>query len=118
MQRSIPWLWILLVVLLLLAPGPAGRLLLDLVGGLTITLLLLPVFLAGAGLVAWKLLQSRLRTCPACGFRSLGTDLCPACGAPFEFSDSGISRPDQTLDACDVTIDVVAQPVQEPEQDG
>lgn len=80
MQRPFPGLWVLLLGLLVLAPGPAGRLLLDLLGGLTLTLLLLPLLLAGVGVIAWKVLQSRLRTCPACGLSSLGTEQCPACG--------------------------------------
>ena len=41
MNRSLPWGWIALAAFLLLLPGPAGRLLLDLIGGLTLTLLLL-----------------------------------------------------------------------------
>ena len=80
-QRGFPWLWVLLLGLLLLAPSPAGRLLLDVVGGITLTLFLLPVLLGGAGLLAWTLLQRRLRPCPACGFRSLATEQSEQCPA-------------------------------------
>jgi hypothetical protein len=118
MQRPFPWLWVLLLALLLLAPGPAGRLVLDLLGGITLTLLLLPLLLAGAGLVAWKVLQSRLRTCPACGLSSLGTEVCPACGTSLDGS-AAVTRPSaESIDASDVTIDVVARTVGEPRQDG
>ncbi len=118
MQRQTLWPWILLALLLLLAPGPAGRFLLDLLGGLTLLLLLLPVLFGVAGFVGWQLLRRRLRTCPACGFTSLGSDGCPACGAPFDPSaasplgsgaataasrDPGAA---QGIRASDATIDV------------
>lgn len=82
MNRSLPWFWIVLAGVLLLLPGPAGRLLLDLVGGLTLTLLLLPLLAGGAALIGWQVLRSRLRTCEVCGVASLAADACPACGAP------------------------------------
>ena len=61
MQRSNTWIWLLLLALLLLAPGPAGRFLLDLVGGLTLLFLLLPLLLGAAGFVAWQVLQKMKR---------------------------------------------------------
>lgn len=118
MQRPIPWLWILLALLLLLAPGPAGRFLLDLLGGLTLLLLLLPFLFGVAGLVGWQLLRRRLRTCTVCGFTSVGTEQCPACGTLFDASTespttpsepraASRSRPASTdIRASDATIDV------------
>jgi hypothetical protein len=91
MQRPIPWLWLLLLGLLLLAPGPAGRVLLDLLGGLTALVLLLPLVLGGVGWIAWQVLRRRLRTCPACGFTTLeASPQCPACGASFEASPGAV----------------------------
>jgi hypothetical protein len=105
MTRSVPWFWIALALLLLLAPTPAGRLLLDLIGGLTLTLLLLPLLFGAAGFVAWQVLQRRARTCSACGFRAIGLEQCPACGAPYEVPPGRVEpRPD--LDPSTVTIDV------------
>ena len=118
MQRSIPWLWIILLGLLLL-PTPAGRLLLDLLGGITLVLLLLPLLAGGAALIGWQLLRRRLRTCSACGATSLGTSVCPACGnalnqdqPPTDAAGSGgwPQVPDQ--DAAQVTINVEATPVE------
>jgi hypothetical protein len=118
MQRPILWPWILLALLLLLAPGPAGRFLLDLLGGLTLLLLLLPLLFGVAGFVGWQLLRRRLRTCAVCGFTSLGTDACPACGAPFDPTTVTGSGPDtpaaaprdpwsgREIRASDATIDV------------
>jgi hypothetical protein len=108
MQRPIPWLWILLALVLLLAPGPAGRFLLDLLGGLTLLVLLLPLLFGAAGVVAWQLLRRRLRTCSACGFTSIGSAVCPACGTPFaapSASSSG-SPPSAEIPASEATIDV------------
>lgn len=82
MNRSLVSAWLLIALVLVLLPGPAGRLLLDLLGGLTLLLLLTPLILAGLGLLAWRLLVNRLRTCPQCGVSSLRADpaVCPACG--------------------------------------
>lgn len=82
MNRSLPWGWIALAAFLLLLPGPAGRLLLDLIGGLTLTLLLLPLLAGGAALIGWQVLRSRLQVCSACGISSFDRDVCPACGTP------------------------------------
>lgn len=114
MSMRVSWWWILVLALLLLAPGPAGRLLLDVVGGVTLLLFALPLALGGAGWLAWVLLQRRLRTCPACGFRSLGTEVCPACGTVFPSGDDGSggfpasAAAEPSFDARDVTIDVSA----------
>lgn len=117
-QRSIPWLWIALGALLLLGPGPAGRLLIDVLGGLTLTLLLLPLLLGGAGWVGWQILKRRLRTCQACGFSSMGGEVCPACGTPYGVADSGESglgaAGAMEIDAREVIIDVTATDVSQP----
>ena len=116
MQSRLSWWWILLAVLLL-APSPAGRLLLDVMGGLTLLVVLLPVLLGGVGWLGWVLLQRRLKTCPACGFRSLGGEVCPACGTLWveeigtASSPPAPSRAEPSFDARDVTIDIQAQDV-------
>lgn len=107
MQRRLPWFWIVLAALLLLAPTPAGRLLLDVLGGITLTLLLLPVLLGVAGWVAWQLLQRRVRTCQVCGTPSMGLEQCPACGALFPGEPgAGAQAAAPEIDARNVTIDV------------
>lgn len=115
MSRSFPWPWILLAAGLLLLPGPAGRLLLDLVGGLTLLLVLLPLLAGGAALLGWTLLKRRLRSCPSCGQVSFGTEACPACGTSLTENGSVASAaggwfgsdPDD-IDPRDVTINVKA----------
>jgi hypothetical protein len=110
MQRSVPWFWILLVLLLLLAPTAAGRVLLDLLGGLTLLALLVPLLLGGAGLLAWQMLRRRLRTCEVCGLSSLAQEVCPACGTAYASdvpSESPFTgRRDGEIDPSQLTIDV------------
>ena len=114
MQTRISWWWWAALAMLLLAPGPAGRLLLDLVGGLTLLVALLPLLVGGGGWIAWQLIQRRLRTCPACGFRSLNSEVCPACGTLFaaetaaEPSGQSAGQGGPSFDASDVTVDVSA----------
>jgi hypothetical protein len=102
-ERKIPWVWIALGGLLLLAPGTFGRLFLDLAEGLTLTVLLLPLIAGIGGFVAWQILQRRLKACPACGFASSGLEICPACGSSL--SPDSFSTTD-TIDASTATIDV------------
>jgi hypothetical protein len=107
MQRRLPWFWIVVAGLLLLAPTPAGRLLLDVLGGITLTLLLLPLLLGFAGLVVWQLVQRRMRTCQVCGFTSMGLEQCPACGALFTDEQAADGQTTSLeIDPRDVTIDV------------
>ena len=114
MGRFPPLLWLLLLGLLLL-PTAAGRVLLDLAGGLLITLLALPVVLGGLGWIGWKVLQSRVKTCEACGLSTMTTDTqCPACGSVLPSNKSGGSSRvvvDDSRPASDVTIDIKAEDV-------
>ena len=105
MERKIPWVWIVLGGLLLLAPGTFGRLFLDLAEGLTLTVLVLPLILGIGGLIGWQLLQRRLKPCPACGFVSSGLDTCPACGCSLS-NGSGPPKSSEFIDASTATIDV------------
>ena len=100
MERRIPWVWIVLGALILLAPGPAGRLILDLLGGLTLVIVLLPFLLAGGGWLAWRILSSRVRTCSNCGLTTMAVEQCPACGSrldPDGPSSRGSDRQSQAL---------------------
>ena len=112
MNRPPAVLWIA-ILLLLLVPTAAGRLLLDLAGGLLIALLALPLILSGLGWIGWKLLQSRMITCAACGATGLkGTGVCAVCGTPYPNNgdNAGVS-PTTSTPASDLTIDVIAQDV-------
>ena len=112
MNRPPAVLWIG-VVLLLLLPTAAGRLLLDLAGGVLLALLALPLILSGLGWIGWKLLQSRMISCTACGATGLkGAPVCPVCGTPFvSAAGSPVSATASSVPASDLTIEVVAQDV-------
>ena len=111
MNRPPTLLWFA-VLLLLLLPTAAGRVLLDLVGGLALVLLAVPLLLTGLGWIGWKVLQSRMVRCPACGTASIkGVDRCPACGTSMPVDSSGTAPSDPAVPASDVTIDVTAQEV-------
>lgn len=103
-----------LAAILLLLPGTAGRFLLDVLGGVTLLLLLLPLLAAGAGFLAWQALRPRFNTCAACGVTSFGSAVCPACGASLTDPDSPSPGPPwsrqntDALEAGQVTIDVEA----------
>ena len=119
MSRPVPWLWIALAGLLLLAPGLLGRLFVDVLEGITLLVVVLPLVLAGGGVIGWWWLRRNLITCTACGTTSLGQSQCPACGAPLQAGQgpgtagsAGAGAPPGVA-ASDVTIDVVAQAVDE-----
>jgi hypothetical protein len=89
-----PPLFVLIAIgLLLLLPAGSGRVLLDLAGGLLLVFLVLPVLLGGLGWVGWKVLQSRMQSCSACGAVGLGSNLqCSVCGTPYS-SQPGAETP-------------------------
>jgi len=105
MQRPVPWLWISAIALLLLAPGFAARLFVDVLEGVTLSLVFGPLVLAGAGFLAWQWFKRRLVTCEVCGTPSVGASTCPGCGAPLSRSD-GSASPAVDPPASHAVIDV------------
>jgi hypothetical protein len=116
MRRTIPlWPWLLLPLLVLLLPAGARNLLIDVLGGITLALLLLPLLGGGLAFLAWRILSRRFRTCNACGLSSLGGGtVCPACGTPY----SAEAPPQGLTDARNATINVEAVDVSDQPQNG
>ena len=115
MGRLPPLVWLL--ALLLLLPTPFGRALIDVIGGVALVLLTLPVILGGVGWIGWKVLQSRMQVCSSCGAASLqGTPVCAVCGSAFSKVDpSRVKNSPVEVDstpASSVTIDVTAEDVE------
>ena len=109
MQRPIPWLWITVIGLLLLAPGFTARLFFDVLEGFALLLVFGPLVLAGAGFLAWQWFRRRLITCPACGTPSVGAATCPACGAPLiGVSASSTTPAEQTASSAVIAVEVRA----------
>ena len=115
MGRLSPLVW--LVALLLLLPTPVGRALIDVIGGVALVLLALPVILGGVGWIGWKVLQSRMQVCPNCGSASFqATPVCAVCGSAFSKAEtSSVANSQVEVDstpASSVTIDVTAEDVE------
>jgi hypothetical protein len=89
MNRPPAILWLVLLVLLL--PTAAGRILLDVVGGVALVLMAVPLILTGLGWIGWKLLQMQAEN--------------------TQQSTVG-SRTESSTPASEVTIDVTAQDVE------
>ena len=109
MQRPIPWFWILAIGLLVLAPGLTARLFVDVLEGVTLLLVVGPLLLAGAGLLAWQWAKRRITVCPACGTPSFGAQQCPACGASLVGAAAGPASAmprDQPASDAVITVDV------------
>ena len=94
MNRPTAILW--LILLLLLLPTAAGRILLDVVGGVALVLVAVPLLLTGLGWIGWKLLQMQATTAaaPAGAGSTVGTST------------------EASVPASQVTIDVTAQDVE------
>ena len=115
MTRSSPLLWLALLFLLLL-PTAAGRVLVDIAGGLMLVAVLIPLLITGFGWIGWKILQSKMVTCEVCGVRTFQNNgNCSFCGSAFsnEANTSGSSNSFQnnTGPASDATIDVQAEDI-------
>ena len=89
MNRPPAIVWLVLLVLLL--PTAAGRILLNVVGGLALVLVAVPLILTGLGWIGWKLLQMQAEN--------------------TQQSTVG-SRTESSTPASEVTIDVTAQDVE------
>ena len=103
MNRNSPLLWFGIALILLL-PSAAGRFLLDIAGGLLFLFLLIPVILTSIGWIGWKILQSKMNSCPTCGTAFIN-DLtqCPICHTKIN-NDINSSIP-----ASSATIDITAE---------
>ena len=112
MQRPSAFLW-LAIALLILLPTTAGRFLLDLVGGLMVVTLLVPVLLGIAAWIGWKKLKADMVTCQACGMTTFAkTSQCPVCGSSSLSGLDGNNASDQNSSpASAATIDVKAEDI-------
>ena len=88
MKKPFPWFWWAFIILLLV-PTTAGRLILNITSGFLILLVLLPFLLTGAGWIGWKIIQSKMKTCPSCGSNFINDiNSCPICGSKIYQEES------------------------------
>ena len=104
MGRISPLLFFALVLIFLL-PTAAGRLILDLAGGLLVIFILTPFILGGAGWIGWKIIQSRIKKCESCGTSFFNSKECPVCGSST-FSDQENNQNKENIPASSATVDI------------
>ena len=106
MTRTTSLVW-LAIALILILPTTAGRIIIDLAGGLFVLILALPLLLGGAGWIGWKFLQSRLIRCQSCGANILSSStICPICGSSLE---NNSEHPNMSIPASSATVDITAE---------
>ncbi|QEY32937.1 hypothetical protein EVJ50_12600 [Synechococcus sp. RSCCF101] len=112
MQRQrVPWAWIALVLLLVVAPGPTIRFVGQLIGALGLLLLLLGVLAAIGGLLAWRSFRRRTSVCPSCGALNLGSTVCVVCGHNLAGASNATTPGPVPVDASRATVEVDAQDI-------
>ena len=107
MNKPFPLVWMVLLLVLVL-PTPAGKLIIDLAGGIFLLITLIPLILGGIGWLAWKRIQSKMQTCEACGSSFLNDQIiCPICGTNINNKKDSF----ENIPASAATIDVQTQEI-------
>ena len=107
MNKPSTLIWMVFILLLIL-PTPAGKFIFDLAGGIFLIITLIPLLLGGLGWLAWKKIQSQVKTCEACGSSFLNTQLkCPICGANLRNSKDDLGN----IPASAATIDIKSEDI-------
>ena len=107
MNKPSSLIWMVFILLVIL-PTPAGKLILDLAGGIFIIITLIPLILGGIGWFTWKSIKSKLQTCEACGSSFLNSQgICPICGSTIK-SNEGIL---ENIPASAATIDINSEDI-------
>tara|TARA_B100000965_G_scaffold351589_1_gene326275 strand:- start:744 stop:1073 length:330 start_codon:yes stop_codon:yes gene_type:complete len=100
-------IWMVFILLIFL-PTPAGKFIIDLAGGIFLIITIIPLMLGGIGWFAWKIIQSKIQTCEACGSNFLNTQLiCPVCGSTIK-KNTGIL---ENIPASAATIDIKSEDI-------
>jgi len=112
-RPSIPWLWIAVLALTVLTPGPFGRFVIQLLGALG-SLLLVVLAIAGvSGALVWRSLRQRTSVCPHCGSLNLGSETCAFCSRPLDNPQTHPHSSPGGVDPRRATVDVKASDVSE-----
>ncbi len=107
MNKPSSLIWMVFILLVIL-PTPAGKLILDLAGGIFIIITLIPLILGGIGWFTWKNIQSKLQTCEACGSSFLNNQkMCPICGATMNSNEDML----ENIPASAATIDIHSEDI-------
>ncbi len=105
MNKPSSLVWMVFILLIIL-PTPAGKLIIDLAGGIFLVLTIIPLILGGIGWFTWKRIQSKIQTCESCGLTFLNSQTtCPACGFTIKKSSDIL----ENIPASAATIDVKSE---------
>ena len=100
-------IWMVFILLIVL-PTPAGKFIIDLAGGIFLIITIIPLILGGLGWFAWKIIQSKIQTCEACGSNFLNTQLvCPICGTTIKKTTDIL----ENIPASAATIDIKSEDI-------
>ena len=98
MNKPSSLIWMVFILLLIL-PTPAGKFIFNLASGIFLIITLIPLILGGVGWFAWKRIQSKLKTCEACGSSLLNSQMiCPICGTNIRDSQENIPASSAIID--------------------
>ena len=105
MNKPSSLIW-MVFILLLIVPTPAGKFVIDLAGGIFLIITVIPLILGGIGWFAWKRIQSKVKTCEACGSSFLNDQMiCPICGTNISDSKDNL----ENIPASAATIDIKSE---------
>ena len=107
MNKPSSLIWMVFILLIIL-PTPAGKFIIDLAGGIFLIIAIIPLLLGGFGWLAWKIIQSKVQTCEACGSNFLNSQMiCPICGTTM------IKNADilENIPASAATIDIKSEDI-------
>ena len=107
MNKPSSFIW-MVFILLLIFPTPAGKFIIDLAGGIFLMLTIIPLILGGVGWFAWKRIQSKVKTCEACGSSFLNSQIsCPICGTTIRDTKDNLDN----VPASAATIDIKSEDI-------
>ena len=107
MNKPSSLIWVVLILLVIL-PTPAGKLIIDLAGGIFLIFTIIPLILGAIGWFAWKKIQSKVETCVACGSTFLNTQMiCPVCGTTIIKNEEILKN----IPASAATIDIKSEDI-------
>ena len=105
MNKPSSLIWMVLL-LLHIFPTPAGKVIVDLAGGIFLFVTLIPLILGGIGWFFWKRIQSRIQSCDACGSSFFNSQIiCPICGTNLKTSKDVL----ENIPASAATIDIKSE---------
>tara|TARA_Y100001968_G_scaffold142945_1_gene130600 strand:+ start:129 stop:455 length:327 start_codon:yes stop_codon:yes gene_type:complete len=107
MNKPSSLIWMVFILLLIL-PTPAGKLIIDLAGGIFLIIAIIPLLAGGIGWLAWKRIQSKVQTCEACGSSFLNSQIiCPICGTNIKDTKDNL----ENIPASAATIDIKSEDI-------